>query len=1119
MTTMISAAWRVVLKRSLSDWLILLAAFITILLATTLLAAGPIYADAVTLSGVHRTLHDAPVTDANVEISTRARGDAYAELDANVVEAASAAFAPTGGEIWRTGKSESYALPGQAPEDVTDLTVFSFFQDIENRVDIVEGTWPAEVADARAVQAVLLDAAAEQLGLTIGDTLEVESRRDAGQFMTIELVGIYTIRDRLDPYWWEDPLVLNGVQEGESFVTYGPFVTSRTDFLNKLSGTSSELNWRIYPVFDNLTVSEVPQLRAGVENLGLFLNFGRGTNDRFSVDTELDAILRRAERSLLVTRSGVFILTIQLAILAGYALILTAGLLIEQRRVETALLRSRGADNGQVATMALMEGLVLAVPAAIIGPWLAARALHILNRVGPLDAIDLTINPVITRESYILAILAAVACIVALVVPAYRSARLFVQARASIGRQGTQGLAQRAGIDIVLLVIAALALWQLRRYGAPITETVKGRLSLDPFLIAAPAIGLLAGAVVALRLVPLIARVVERSATKRRTLVPSLGGWQLARRPLRYARSALLLMLALAIGLFAVAYNRTWSTSQEDQAQYQIGGDVRLRPDIRIGTAIPMMNLSDAHLQEAGITQTLPVLLDGLTVSRSAGQADVLAIDAEHATEVVNFRADLADEPLDTLMGLLAAGRPSLDTLPLPDQPQRLAIDLRLTTDPLPEDLPVDPDAVPGLTPSLSVVVQDATGMVYRLNGGSLQAAPDGEAYRVELDLAFQMTDAGVALPQYPLALVSIDFRTVPIPRIPRGGVFEILNVQTSPGLDGDAWNDVALPAEPSGWNVEFNTPGGALDAPGIRDFQTQTGDAEVELDFSAGSLVGNASIGIIWSMAFGPNNAPEIIPALVSDRFLDVTETQIGDTIPVDLGRERRQIELVGLVHGFPTMDPNRDSIIIIDLPTFSMIEYASDGFVVTPDEWWLAAADDDIETVADALQEAPYFSPHVVNRVDRAEALLNDPVALGIIGSLAVGFVAAGLFAAIGFAVSAAVSARERMTEFALLRALGLSTRELTGWLSMENGLLVGMSIVGGTVLGFVLAWAVLPLVSLTQAATAVVPGVIVVIPWSSVLLLEAATIVVLIGVVIALAAYLRRLGLGSVLRMGGE
>ena len=46
------AAWRVVVKRAAADRLMLTAAAITVVLATTLLAAGPIYSDAVTLSAL-----------------------------------------------------------------------------------------------------------------------------------------------------------------------------------------------------------------------------------------------------------------------------------------------------------------------------------------------------------------------------------------------------------------------------------------------------------------------------------------------------------------------------------------------------------------------------------------------------------------------------------------------------------------------------------------------------------------------------------------------------------------------------------------------------------------------------------------------------------------------------------------------------------------------------------------------------------------------------------------------------------------------------------------------------------------------------------------------------------
>ena len=93
----------------------------------------------------------------------------------------------------------------------------------------------------------------------------------------------------------------------------------------------------------------------------------------------------------------------QLAIMAAYAIVLTASLLVDHRRIETALLRSRGAGVGQIAWLALTEGLLLVIPAVIVAPWLAVAQTNILDVAGPLADIGLKIEPTVTTDSYILA--------------------------------------------------------------------------------------------------------------------------------------------------------------------------------------------------------------------------------------------------------------------------------------------------------------------------------------------------------------------------------------------------------------------------------------------------------------------------------------------------------------------------------------------------------------------------------------------------------------------------------------------------------------------------------------------------------------------------------------------
>jgi hypothetical protein len=230
------------------------------------------------------------------------------------------------------------------------------------------------------------------------------------------------------------------------------------------------------------------------------------------------------------------------------------------------------------------------------------------------------------------------------------------------------------------------------------------------------------------------------------------------------------------------------------------------------------------------------------------------------------------------------------------------------------------------------------------------------------------------------------------------------------------------------------------------------------------------------------------------------------------------RDARIVGAVRSFPATDPSRP-LAIVDLPSLDLLRFQAAHATRQPTEWWMSADDAAAGAAVAPGESGPFARATVLSRLDRTASLSADPLALGIIGALALGFVVAGLFAVIGLAASAAVSARQRRGEFALLRALGLSGGQLSGWLWLENASLVVISLLAGTALGLVIGWVVLPYITVTQQATTPFPPVIVETPWSTILVLELLTAGALALTVIGLAAVLRRAGVGSVLRMGGD
>ena len=197
--------------------------------------------------------------------------------------------------------------------------------------------------------------------------------------------------------------------------------------------------------------------------------------------------------------------------------------------------------------------------------------------------------------------------------------------------------------------------------------------------------------------------------------------------------------------------------------------------------------------------------------------------------------------------------------------------------------------------------------------------------------------------------------------------------------------------------------------------------------------------------------------------------------------------------------------------------MRFAADGFPAAATEWLLATDEAQADAVADALGIRPYSTSKVIIRTELAHALAADPIWLGIVGALALGALAAIVFAAIGFIVGATVSTSERLGELALLRALGLSGRQLSAWLTLEQVFLLGVGLVGGSLLGVLLAWLVLPYSTLDVTGAAVVPTPVVVVPWSIIVPVDIVLAVVLLGTVSILARQVPERRVSRVLRAG--
>ncbi|GAA1784462.1 ABC transporter permease [Actinomadura chokoriensis] len=1099
------------------DRTLVLAACATALFATTVLAVLVGYTGSVTREGLRRTLADATFASVGTTIGTHVPANGLTEVRGQVDRALEQIYGDVPLAVSMSVRSDSYTLPGQEKSDHPELTAFATYTGIEKHARLAEGRWPA--ATAGELEAALPAAAAKAIGAHVDDVLTLHGRVDKKSVVKVRVVGLFDVPDPRLYVWQDDRLITTGVERLD-YTTYGPFVVPPEVFAAEFTGTGSDARFTVMPDLRGVESGDLAPLGDRVTRAGdTFKDIGGGA--QFTVVTKLPELTAQLDGAVLVARSTMLIPVIQLVLLAGCAWLLVARLLADHRRGEVALLRTRGLGMGQLARLGIAEGLLIVLPAAVLGPLLAPPLLRLAGHAPAVRASGLRLDAGSAAPLWAVSVLTALACAVALTIPTLRGAnRTFVEAQAGMGRQSRGGL-RGSGVDLALLVVAGLAVWQLTRYGADGAGGAgDGTSGIDPFIVSGPALALLAGGVLLLRIVPGVSRVAERVATRGRGLVPVLGTRQVGRRQLRYAGPVLLLVMAMAVGVLSVTTMATWRTSQTDQADFQSGADLRLTPATGT-TSTTAGGGGPAVLGQGGRFAALPGVTAATAVLRTEADlgnepATLLAADTGELGRVLRVQPDLRR---DLRLGELAKARPAAAALTVPGKPRRLLFDLRLTrTGPAPGG--DEPAADAGY--KVAVTVVDAHGLARQ---AELPAFPaDGDEHTVALDIAGLAGPGGV--PSYPLSVGGVHYA---YDENPYTGPMDLQVL----GVRGDAAGD-ARPSAGLRWDVFAFSPDPTKP---IEPKPKDAGDALAEIALPA-TADPNPSRGIYSSATGaavhaipaagapsrrGPQNGDlqPPVPGVVTAEMAERAKVGVGGTVTVSTVDGDQPVKVLGIAPALPTMPAGRPGV-LVDLPTLTQSRIAADGVTtdsIEPGEWWASARGGDTAAAVRALTDHPAWGEVAADRVKVRAELRDAPLGAALQGALVLGFGAALAFAVIAFVVNAAVTAGERTREFAVLRALGVHPRQVAGMLAIEQAYLVVLGLLGGTFLGLAVARLVVPHVVLSVRSAQPYPPAELVVQWPVVLGVLAGVAAVLGLVLPPVIRVLRRRDPGAGLRVGED
>ncbi|MBK9739255.1 MAG: hypothetical protein IPO93_07040 [Actinobacteria bacterium] len=541
-------------------------------------------------------------------------------------------------------------------------------------VELRSGSCPS-----RQGEAMISARMADQFDVSLGEYLRLGIRAD-GANDKVKVVGTYDAATA-------DPAVWGLVSPAQFLPAPAPDGPDRLDEIVVDEGTfgssSGDVAATSFRALDPATVhvSELPGLRQAVES-AVAIPASVGTEPRTVASTGLPAFLDALDPELAYVAAASFAVTAALVLLAWFALFLVVSATSEERSGEVALAKLRGMGARSTFIFGLAEPLLLLLVAVPVG----LAAAYATNAFITGKAMAPGTDTAITTSALLALAVGFLGGVVAATLASRRilTAPVIEQLRRTGGRRAR--LARSVAVDAFAIALLAAGIYQLRRGGS------------DALALLTPSLLALTMGLLAVRVVPRLARLEVSRARGSRRVATFVAASNIARRP-GGLRTVVLLSLAVGLTVFAVDGWAVASTNRDDVAPAEVGGWEVLH--VRSHSAGDL--LSAVRTADPSGTQALAAV--ATTAGSSGG---LIAIDASRIGAVSAWDPAWTGSSREEIGSQL--------------HPEQVGSPI-----PLRGDLSIDVDydqALGSGAVDLAVAVRDASGLLHTVDLGELRPGP-----------------------------------------------------------------------------------------------------------------------------------------------------------------------------------------------------------------------------------------------------------------------------------------------------------------------------------------------------------------------------------------------------------
>ncbi|MCD6302556.1 MAG: FtsX-like permease family protein, partial [Anaerolineae bacterium] len=612
--------WRVVYQRLIAESALSFSLLLGWIAFVALLAAIPMYTDAVNQQRLSRELAgQSSATRPAYSFHFRYVGGSGPGAPWNEYDAARQYMASAGpqelglplqvsmhyakSDLWQVFPSGSQYTAREMLERLN----LGFVRDLSQKTEIVEGSFPSPSSGLDAPLEVLASQElAGEIGLQVGDELTLftplAKYPDGSQHraeINVRVTGFWVANDPTDLFWYISPSSFaNTLLLPEE--TYASLAAS-----GQLPQALYNVGW--YQAYDGSRVRAedvkgILRRIAAVQSKISTLLPGTGL-----AISPVSALLRY-QRAANTQALQLFVFLVPFIGLVIYFIITVAGGAVDRQRLEIAQLKSRGATTSQVFGIYVLQALLIGAIAFLLGPPIGrvvAQAIGATYGFLSFTARE-ELNVVITGISLRYAAIGVGVAALATVLPSVHASRLtVVGARRETVRNERTPFWQRAFLDVLLMGVAAYGYYMLRNQGylVALQNGQKTTPYSNPLLFLAPAIFVTGVGLFAVRVFPAIMRLPAWISSQTTSV-----SWLLALRNLTRTSTSqvgllLILVLTTALGTFTASAARTIDENTISQIRYRIGSDLYLRE----GVGIQELASADPEDEAIKVWAILPV--------------------------------------------------------------------------------------------------------------------------------------------------------------------------------------------------------------------------------------------------------------------------------------------------------------------------------------------------------------------------------------------------------------------------------------------------------------------------------------------------------------------------------